>query len=93
MSTVTAGIQVLPNGKDMETEGAITKIVELIKKSGMNYQVGPMETVVEGQLDDVFHIVKQAQVVGINMGADEVITNIKIHYKPSGIAVEDKLAH
>ena len=43
MATVTAGFQVLPNGKDMDTDGVIPKIIEVVKESGLNYHVGPME--------------------------------------------------
>ncbi len=93
MATVTAGFQVLPNGKDMDTDGVIPKIIEVVKESGLNYHVGPMETVIEGQIDDVFGLIKRAQQVGIDEGATEVLTNIKIHYNKYGVSIEEKLTH
>lgn len=93
MATVTAGIQVLPNGKDMNTDGVIPKMIELVKESGLPYHIGPMETVVEGNMNDIMTLIKTTQQIGISMGATEVITNVKFHYKPDGITIEDKLTH
>ncbi|WP_088104511.1 thiamine-binding protein [Halalkalibacter urbisdiaboli] len=90
MATVTAGFQVLPNGKDMDTNGVIPKIIDIVKQSGLNYEVGPMETVVEGEIDDVLELIKRTQQVGIETGASEVITNMKLHYRPKGIMIADK---
>ncbi|MED4123273.1 MTH1187 family thiamine-binding protein [Halalkalibacterium halodurans] len=90
MAKVTVGFQVMPNGKDMDTHGVIPEIVEVVKESGLKYEVGPMETVVEGKLDDVFSLIKQAQQVGIDAGASEVMTNVKIHYRPEGVSIENK---
>ncbi|TXC91362.1 thiamine-binding protein [Metabacillus litoralis] len=93
MATVTAGFQVLPNGKDMNTDGVIPQMVDVIKASGLKYEVGPMETVVEGNFDDIMLLIKTTQQVGIEMGATEVLTNIKLHYKPDGISIANKLTH
>ncbi|MFC0472593.1 MTH1187 family thiamine-binding protein [Halalkalibacter kiskunsagensis] len=90
MATVTAGFQVLPDGKDVNTDGMIPEIIEVVKDSGLKYDVGPMETVVEGNLHQVFELIQKAQQVGINTGASECITNIKIHYKPNGVTIGDK---
>jgi uncharacterized protein (TIGR00106 family) len=93
MATVTAGFQVLPNGKDMKTDGVIPKIVEVVQNSGLTYHVGPMETVIEGDIDDVLNVIKTAQQVGIDEGAEEVLTNIKLHYREDGVSIKEKLTH
>ncbi|MDV2686366.1 MTH1187 family thiamine-binding protein [Alkalihalophilus lindianensis] len=93
MATVTAGFQVLPNGKDMKTDGVIPKIVEVVQNSGLTYHVGPMETVIEGDIDDVLSVIKTAQQVGIDEGAQEVLTNIKLHYREDGVSIKEKLTH
>ncbi|MDV2886028.1 MTH1187 family thiamine-binding protein [Alkalihalophilus pseudofirmus] len=93
MATVTAGFQVLPNGKDVDTDGVIPKIVEVVQNSGLTYHVGPMETVIEGSIDDVFNVIKSAQQVGIDEGASDVLTNIKLHYHEDGVSIKDKLTH
>ncbi|WP_456275808.1 thiamine-binding protein [Bacillus sp. AK128] len=93
MATVTAGFQVLPNGKDMDTDGVIPEMIEIVKESGLKYDIGPMETVVEGDFDEIMLLVKTTQQVGINRGATEVLTNLKIHYKPDGVSIKNKRIH
>lgn len=92
MATVTAGFQVMPNGKDVNTDGVIPEMIKVVKNSGLEYDIGPMETVVEGDFDEVLRVIKSAQQVGINMGADEVMTTIKMHYKPDGgVSIKNKM--
>ncbi|UTR12308.1 MULTISPECIES: thiamine-binding protein [Evansella] len=91
MATVMAGLQVLPNGKDMDTDGILPHVVKVIKDSGLKYEVGPMETVVEGSMEDVMELVTKLQGETANQdGIEEVITNIKLHYRPDGVSMEDK---
>ncbi|TSB47192.1 thiamine-binding protein [Alkalicoccobacillus porphyridii] len=90
MSTVTAGIQILPNGKDDHTDGILTEIVRVIQESGLTYEVGAMETVVEGELDTVFAVIKKVNDKSIDLGANEVHSHIKMHYRPSGISINEK---
>jgi uncharacterized protein YqgV (UPF0045/DUF77 family) len=93
MATVTAGIQVLPNGQDVDTYGVIPGIIGSVKESGLKYKVGPMETVVEGEIDEILFLIKNLQQDSIKLGASEVMTNIKLHYKPNGVTIDDKLTN
>lgn len=90
MATVMAGIQVLPNGMDMNTGGILPKLVDVVDESGLNYRVGPMETVVEGSMDEVMELILKLQGEAIVEETEEVITNIKLHYRPGGVNIEDK---
>ncbi|MEB1808566.1 MAG: thiamine-binding protein [Bacillaceae bacterium] len=91
MATATVGFQILPDGKDMNTNGMIAEAIEVVKNSGLKYELGPMETVVEGELHEVFELIQKTQQVSMNTGASECITNIKVHYKPQGVKITDKL--
>ncbi len=57
----------------------------MIKQSGVSYEVGPMETTMEGDLETLFQIVKKAQYLCIKEGAKNVFTNVKIAYDPKGV--------
>jgi len=59
----------------------VDKAIEVVKRSGVPFQVAAMETTMKGDLDQLLDIVKQAQQVCLDNGAVEVITNIKIHTK------------
>jgi uncharacterized protein YqgV (UPF0045/DUF77 family) len=90
MSDATVGFQVLPNGKDVDTHGILEAVVNVVKEADVKYDIGPMETVMEGRLPDLLEIVSRAQQVAIDEGASEAITNVKIHYRPSGITLDEK---
>ena len=68
-----------------DTIKIIDKVIAMVKKSGAMYEVGPMETTMEGDLDTLFDIVRKAQDIAIKEGAEQVFTNVKILYKPKGV--------
>lgn len=82
--TASIAFQVLP-----KTTGDGIKIIDaviaVVKKSGVTYEVGPMETTMEGDLDTLFDIIREAQDVAIKNGAASVFTNVKIVYNPKGV--------
>ncbi|MCL5289659.1 MAG: thiamine-binding protein [Bacillota bacterium] len=92
MPVVNVGFQVLPKVADGNTYEVVDKAIEVVQQSGVKYEVGPMETVMEGELDRLMGIVKQAQEACIAAGASEVMTFIKVHYRPEGVTIDEKLA-
>lgn len=90
MSTVLAAIQILPNLKDDHTGGTIDGLVEKIKNSGLEYKVGPFETVIEGDYNVIMTLFKELHEEAVKAGSDELFTTIKIHYKSNGISLDDK---
>jgi uncharacterized protein (TIGR00106 family) len=92
MATVNVGFQVLPKVANGNTYDVVDKAIEVVQKSGVKYEVGAMETVMEGELDELLEIVKKAQNACIEAGASEVMTYIKIHYRPNeGVTLDEKL--
>lgn len=71
----------------------VDKVIKMVKRSGVNYEVGPMETTMEGDLETLFEIVKKAQYICIKAGVESVFTNVKIIYSPKGVlTIEQKVA-
>lgn len=86
MDNCSISFQVLPKTKnDQETIRIVDKVIDLVKKSGVNYEVGPMETTMEGDLEKLMEIVKKAQYLCIRSGAKGLFTNVKIAYNPKGV--------
>lgn len=78
----SVALQVLP-WVDMENVVRIVDgVIEYIKSTGIRYVVGPFETTMEGDLDILLDIVKEAQHIAIGMGAPEVLSMVKIAYRP-----------
>ena len=92
MPIVNVGFQVLPKVSDGDVYHVVDKAIEVVQLSGVKYEVGAMETVMEGELDLLLEIVKRAQEACILAGASEVMTHVKIHYKPEGVSMDEKLA-
>ena len=79
----SVSFQVLPKTtSDKETIKIVDEVIAMIKKSGVNYEVGPMETTMEGDLKTLLKIVEKAQYICIKAGARGVFTNVKIAYNP-----------
>ena len=65
-----------------EGSGGLSKFVagclQLVKDSGLKYQLTPMGTILEGELDDIFALVRKMHESPFNAGAQRVSTLIKI---------------
>ncbi len=91
MSNVNVSLQVLPGVPDKDIYDVVDKVIEHIKKSGVKYEVGPMETTMEGELDLLLEIVKDAQDICVKEGAERVVSMVKIDYKPEGVTMDEKV--
>jgi uncharacterized protein YqgV (UPF0045/DUF77 family) len=84
--TASIAFQILPNTPSHEkTIAVIDKVIALVKNAGVNYEVGPMETTMEGELDTLLNIIKKSQELCIKEGAKSVFTNVKILHNPKGV--------
>ena len=90
----SVAIQVLPAAKDDdELISIVDEVIAYIKSTGLNYYVGPFETTIEGDYDQLMDIIKQCQHVAIKAGAKEVSSYIKVSYRPEGdvLTIEKKV--
>lgn len=86
MLEASIAFQVLPEGGNAKEKiRIIDKVIAMVQKSGINYEVGAMETTMEGNLETLFQIIKKAQYLCVKEGAKSVFTNVKIFYNPKGV--------
>ena len=92
----SVAIQVLPcTTDDNEVIRIVDEVIAYIKSFGLNTYVGPFETTIEGDYDQLMEIVKGCQQVAIDAGGiDAVSTYVKIVYKPEGevLTIEKKVS-
>lgn len=92
----SVAIQVLPISKsdsDKIRIDIISKIIEYIKSTGLSYSVGAFETTIEGDLNTLIKVIEKCQTLSVEMGADSVMSYIKIFYNPNGVlSIEEKTA-
>ncbi|MBU3180921.1 thiamine-binding protein [Clostridium psychrophilum] len=91
MSVVNVSLQVIPVVTEERIYPVVDKVIEYIQASGVKYEVGPMETTMEGELDKLLKIVAKAQEICVEQGAARVISMVKIDYKAEGVTMNEKV--
>lgn len=91
MASINLSLQVIPNVAPERVYPVVDKVIDMIAQSCVSYEVGPMETTMEGELDTLLEIVKKAQQVCIQEGAARVLSVVKIDYRPEGITINEKV--
>lgn len=89
---VHLAIQIVPLAHTGHPYPIIDKAIEVIERSGLRYEVGPMETVVEGKYNEVMDLARQAQEACLIHGAGELVVTMKLHIRKDGdITWEEKM--
>jgi len=91
MASINVSLQIIPNVKDEDIYRVVDEVIKMIQDSGVKYIVGPMETTMEGELDELLEIVKKAQTICVREGASRVLSVVKIDYKPEGVTMDEKI--
>lgn len=91
MAAINVSLQIIPTVPEEQIYDAVDKVIEYIASTGVPYEVGPMETTMEGELDELLEIVKKAQDICIEYGASRVVSMVKIDYKPEGVTMDEKI--
>lgn len=90
MANALVSIQIIPktkNGEDVIPY--VDDAIAVIEESGVNYEVNPLETTMEGELSELFKIVERMNEKMVARGSVNVISQIKVLYQPQGIEMTD----
>ena len=90
----SVAIQSLPKAdNNEELIRIVDEVIAYIKSTGLNYYVGPFETTIEGDYDELMDIVKECQHIAVRAGAPSVAAYIKVSYNPEGdvLTIEKKV--
>jgi uncharacterized protein (TIGR00106 family) len=68
---------IVPIGKGEALARLVSKIVDIVDASGLPYQLTAMGTIVEGEWDDVFGLIKECH-TAMRLQASRVLTRITI---------------
>ena len=91
MEKCNLSLQIIPLVDEAEVYSVVDKVIQTIDESGLKYIVGPMETTMEGNLEELLEIVKKAQEVCISAGAHRILSVVKIDYSSSGVTINEKV--
>ncbi|MFO7966753.1 MAG: MTH1187 family thiamine-binding protein [Archaeoglobaceae archaeon] len=71
----------------------VKQAVSILKEKGLKYEVTPMGTVIEGDLEEVLEVCKQIHRSVLSSGVNRSITTIKIDdRKDKELTMESKVA-
>jgi uncharacterized protein YqgV (UPF0045/DUF77 family) len=88
MASTLLSIQILPRAEDEDALIALVdRAIAVIDRSGVAYRVGPLETTMEGELEELLAIVKRVNEEMTAHGSTSVISQIKILHKPAGTSM------
>jgi uncharacterized protein (TIGR00106 family) len=90
MANALISIQIIPktkNGEDVIPY--VDEAIKIIAESGVKYEVHPLETTMEGELEELFRIIARMNERMIEMGSKNVISQVKILFQPDGITMDD----
>ncbi|MDY4011984.1 MAG: thiamine-binding protein [Fusobacterium gastrosuis] len=90
----SVAIQILPNVKDGdELIRVVDEVIAYIKSKNLKTNVGPFETTIEGNYEELMEIVKECQYIAVKSGASGAMSYIKINYKPNGnlLTIDEKI--
>ncbi len=73
-----------PRDKGEELVEYVSRIVDIIDKSGVTYQLTPMGTILEGEWKDVMNVV-EACFQELQKDCKRITAGIKIDYREGGI--------
>ncbi len=89
--TVNVSLQVIPRVEGMHPYDAVDRAIAVIQASGVKYEIGPMETTMEGEYDRLMQIVKEAQEACIAAGAESIIAVVKVAWTRDGTTMDEKV--
>lgn len=89
MKNSLISIQIIPKPKNGESViPYVDEAIRIIQESGVKYEVHPLETTMEGDLQQLLQVITKMNDRMIEMGSSNVISQIKILYQPSGITMD-----
>ena len=89
--SVLVSFQVLPRAEGLDIYDVVDRAIAVVQASGVPYEIGAMETTMEGAYDRLMAIVKEAQEACMAAGAERVITVIKVDWKRGGVSFDEKI--
>lgn len=91
MMTCNVSLQIIPSVQEERLYEVVDRVIEYIESTGVKYEVGPMETTMEGNIDELLEIVKKSQEICLKEGAGRIISIVKIDYKKDGVTMKEKV--
>ena len=87
---INASLQIVPVVNDKHPYEWVDEAIEVIKNSGVKYEVGPFATVLEGTYDEVMELINEINEYLLSRNCAEWISNIQIQIRSNGDITGDE---
>ena len=88
---VNASIQILPVVQDRHPYGWVDEAIDVIRLSGIKYNVGPFATELEGTYEEVMRVINDVNEYLYRQHCNEWICNAQVQVRSGGdITAEEK---
>ncbi len=89
--SVLVSFQVLPRAEGLDIYDVVDRAIAVVQASGVPYEIGAMETTMEGPIDRLLEVAKAAHAAAFKAGARKVVTILKIGDSVDGASIEKNL--
>ena len=77
---ILADLSIFPLDKGQSVSEYVAKAIKVIEKSSVEYQIGPMGTCIEGNLDQVMDIIKECMNV-LGEDCNRIYLTLEVDYR------------
>ena len=87
-------LQILPETtSDEQTIKVVDEVIAYMKSSGLNCYVGPFETAVEGDIDELMDMLKECMHIAARANKAGIMAFMKLTYRPESdvLTIEKKV--
>jgi uncharacterized protein YqgV (UPF0045/DUF77 family) len=81
---VNASIQIIPIVSDKHPYEWVDKAISVIQQSGVDYEIGPFATILEGRYDAVMKVIHDVNEFLLAERCSEWISNVQIQIRSGG---------
>ena len=88
MTNALVSVQIIPKASSTEEViRLVDEAISIIDQSGVIYEVHPLETTMEGELETLLSVIAEMNKKMVELGSPNVISQVKILYQPTGITM------
>ncbi len=77
-----AQFSIIPIGTDESLSPFVAELIKIVEKSGLDYSLTAMGTIVEGEWDEVMDLIRYCRAKALKM-AGRILVNITIDERPA----------
>jgi uncharacterized protein (TIGR00106 family) len=81
---INASLQIVPIVTDKHPYEWVDEAIAIIQQSGIQYQIGPFATVLEGKYDEVMKVIHEVNEHLLAKKCSEWISNVQIQIRSEG---------